>query len=172
MALSGDYKLKPGMEKTLVIGFNAGVNVSISLAPNMGLVAGWNYETRGMKITERDINLTAKVTANYLQVPILFSYKFMPELAVNIGPEVGIFICGKETITMDSKSTETAMTHVSTLDLGASVQVTYTVANMIVVGAGYYYGFLNTDSANHDPAMSGAATNNTIKIFVGYLIHL
>jgi hypothetical protein len=168
--LSGDYKMPDGVDKTMLIGFNAGANARFAFNDMMGLVAGLNFETRGMKISEGDLKLTT--SANYLQIPVLFSYKLMPELAINIGPEVGIYLSGKGKAEMAGQSVEADLENVSTLDLGASIGVTYTFAEVVQVGGGFYWGFLNTDNDPADADMSGAATNMNIKITVGYLLKM
>jgi hypothetical protein len=182
ITLSGDHQLGTGnppygQTQSMLIGFNAGANARLAFNDKMGLVAGLNFETRGEKIktsyTYSDMEYTTTFTMHYLQIPILFSYKVLPELAVNIGPEVGIFNGG--TAKEEGDQTGSAdLKNVSTLDIGASIQVTYTIAKMIVVGAGYDLGFMNTDNTTYDSGIkpSGAAKNNNIKVTVAYLLHL
>jgi hypothetical protein len=180
-SFSGDYKdILTGMNKSMRIGFNAGANMCIPFSEQMGLVAGLNYETRGTKLKADSMGASVTVTkaASYLQIPILFSYKPIPALAINLGPELGIFLGGKAKTEITGVTglsmPDEDLEDISTLDLGASIQVNYTIANMIVVGAGYYWGFLNTDNSSVPAGMSisGSETNNNIKINVGYLFHL
>jgi outer membrane immunogenic protein len=173
--LSKDYKLASDQTKSMLMGFNAGANARFAFNDKMGLVAGLNYETRGAKIKTSDLGFSETKTGNlaYLQIPVLFSYKFMPELAVNIGPEIGLLLRAKEKVEGDfdiDNGTFDVKSSTSSLDLGASIQVTYTISNMIVVGAGYDYGFINTDKNPGD--MKGAMTNSNIKVTVAYLLHL
>lgn len=175
MAFSGDYENQiAGATKSMLIGFNAGVNALFGFNEKMGLVAGLNYETRGaeLKMESGGVSATATGTYNYLQIPILFSYKFIPELAVNLGPELGFFLGGTSKMEVAGQSQSNDLKNISTMDLGLSIGVSYTIINMIVVGAGYDLGFLNTDNDPADKDMSGSITNNNIKITVAYLIHL
>jgi outer membrane immunogenic protein len=170
--LTKDYGLPSNGTKSMVMGFNAGANARFAFNEQMGVVAGVNYETRGVKTDDGTYKKT--YSSNYLQIPLLFSYKIIPELAVNIGPEFGIFLSGKYKEEAYGMSGESNLEKVSTLDLGASVQVNYTIINMIVVGAGYYYGFLKPDN-NSDymgSNMKEVRANNNIKITLAYLLKL
>jgi hypothetical protein len=175
VAMSGDYKLGDGVTKSMHVGFNAGANLLIPFGEQIGMVAGVNFETRGTEMKETVSGISATITsaASYLQIPLLFSYKPIPALAINIGPELGFFLGGTSKTEALGLSQSEDLTNVSTFDFGASLQVNYTIANMIVVGAGYYLGFLNTDATEVPAgfARTGSVTNNNIKIHVGYLIH-
>ena len=172
---SGDYELPSGETQSMVVGFNAGVNALFGFTDKMGLVTGLNYETRGTKITVPasitglGVSGTETMSASYLQIPVLFSYKFIPELAVNLGPELGFYLSGTEKYEAAGQSQSQDLQNMSSMDFGASIGVSYTIVNMIVVGAGYYLGFLNIDNTS---GMSGSVTNNNIKITVAYLLHL
>jgi hypothetical protein len=173
--LSGDYKLPSGVDQSMYIGFNAGANLLIPFGEQIGMVAGVNYETRGTKEkgSENGMSGTMTISGSYLQIPLLFSYKPIPALAINLGPELGFFLGGTAKTEATGYSHSEDLKDISTFDFGASLQVNYTIANMILVGAGYYWGFLNTD-ASEVPAgitVDGSQTNNNIKIHVGYLIH-
>jgi outer membrane immunogenic protein len=179
LTLTGDYKLDNiylayGQTQSMLIGFNAGANARFSFNDKMGLVAGLNFETRGDKIKKSNKygagSYTTTLTMHYLQVPVLFSYKFLPELAVNIGPEAGIFLGGTSKDEGDQTGSTDQKDLVKAFDIGASIQATYTIARMIVVGAGYDLGFMNTDKSPN--GKSGAAKNNNIKVTAAYLLHL
>jgi Outer membrane protein beta-barrel domain len=161
-----------GSGQSMLVGFNAGANARLAFTRKTGLVAGLNYETRGSIL--KWAGQTQTYSASYLQIPVLFSYNVMPALAVNSGPEAGIFLRGKYREKFNYSSSSLDITDKSALDLGASLQATYTIANMVVVGAGYYWGFLNTDNYNYGSGLkpNGSVTNRNINVTVAYLLHL
>jgi hypothetical protein len=167
--MTKDYKLQDGVDNNMRFGYSFGINARYALDEHMGLVAGVSYETRGLIIDYGGI--TDAKNANYLQIPILFSYKVIPDVAINIGPEAGLFLGGKDIFTVYGQETKDDLKDINKLDLGMSAQVNiYSASNWIVVGISYYYGLLNTDSADHNPAYKGSETNNSIKVTVSVLI--
>jgi hypothetical protein len=159
----GDYTLPPNVKKSMYVGFNVGAGVGVYILNHMGITGALSFETRGSK---EDFDGVATVTAlNYLQVPVHFSFRPVPllPLAVGIGPELGIFINGKSKIGSDSQD----FNGIKPIDFGASVSVDYTLLNMVAVGAGYYFGFLNNNDAS-----AAIEKNSNIKIYVAYVFHL
>jgi hypothetical protein len=172
--------LPSGVDKPMLIGFNAGVNLFIPFSEQIGLTPGVNFETRGMKIEISAIKTTTTMSMNYLQIPVLFTYKPIPELALKLGPEIGIFLSGTGTIEVNGVSNDGDIKSddVNTIDFGLSAGASYTIANTIAVGAGYYLGLTkvnkseSTDAAaSEESGSSGDFKNNNIKIYVAYIIH-
>jgi hypothetical protein len=171
---AGDYTLPPNFKKNMHVGFNAGASAAVPFSRQWGIVAGISYETRG---SEQDIDTAGTGSGDsssrvfsmrYLQIPVLFSYRPIPALAIALGPELGIFLGGKTKNGSVSKD----MVDIRTIDIGASLTLDYTIANMIAVGAGYYLGFLNTDNSSSAEILKGGIRENNIKLFVAYVLHL
>jgi hypothetical protein len=174
--LTGDYKLPEWQYKPMHAGFNAGLNVRIYAFGKFGIGAGLSYETRGsgMKTDEAKVPMDAIITApmefsmNYLQIPVYFYYRLLPGLSVGLGPELGIFLNGKQEVAGQSSDID----KIKTIDLGASITADYTLLNMITVGAGYYFGFLNNDGRTSADVMQGSDRNTNIKIYIAYVLKL
>lgn len=169
---SGDFKLTDSYTKKMHAGFNVGANMAVYFTQQLGVVAGLGYETRGSgwkyETADNSSSLSADFSMNYIQIPALFSYKPIPSLAINLGPELGIFLNGKSTIGGET----TDLDEIKPIDLGVSLNVDYIIMNMIAVGAGYYYGFLNNDDRPRGDFVKGGITNHNIKLYVAYVFHL
>jgi hypothetical protein len=168
---TGVNKLSDAYEEKLLVGFNAGSSVSYYFTERLGMVAGLSFETRGYgwdnKDIETGITRSAVFSLYYLQIPVLCSYRPIPELAVNLGPELGIFLSGKSKV----DGTEADLKEIKPVDLGVSLTADYTIANIIAVGAGYYYGLLNNDDRPRGASVKGSSTNTNIKLYVAYVFH-
>jgi hypothetical protein len=175
--LSGDYKLPDYMYKPMHVGFNAGLNARVFLLGKTGIGAGLNFETRGsgVKVDKAKLPMVEFVvynppdmefSMNYLQIPVHLFHRPIPGLAIGLGPELGIFLNGKSKI--GDETTDIAT--INSIDLGASITVDYTILNMVTVGAGYYFGFLNNDGRSTADVAEGSDRNMNIKIYVAYVL--
>jgi hypothetical protein len=167
---TGDYELGDGFDKKMKVGFNAGVSAAFYFTRQLGMIAGVGYETRGCGWDYEDEipsnSMSAEFSLSYLQIPVHFSYRPIPALAINLGPELGIFLTGESKLDGDTFDMDE---NINRIDFGASLTVDYTIANMIAVGAGYYIGFLDSDSRNFD---NGRILHTNIKLFAAYVFHL
>jgi len=86
------------LKNDLVIGFHAGVNVQIPIAPEFYIQPGLLFSTKGAKNTESEISRTYQFY--YLELPINLVYKGALGngfVLVGFGPYVGYGIKGKLT---------------------------------------------------------------------------
>jgi hypothetical protein len=171
---SKDRKLPAGVTQPLLAGFNTGANVAFLFGP-IGVAGGVNFETRGdaQKTSAADAEKIPYPTSQvfsmyYLQIPVHFVYVPIPGLHIGIGPEFGLFLGG----TSDIEGLKFDMQEINPIDFGASVTVDYTIFNMIAVGAGYYWGFLNSDNSSTKNVLEGTITHRNIKLFAAYVIHI
>jgi hypothetical protein len=168
---SGDFKLSDAYKKKLHVGFNAGASMAIYFTQQLGIFTGLSYESRGsywkVEDAETGSSRSADYSMWYLQIPVLFSYKPIPALAIDLGPELGIFLAGKGKEWGNTRD----LNEIKPVDLGASLTVDYTIANMIAVGAGYYYGFLHNVKGPKADYVKGSISNSNIKLFVAYVYH-
>ena len=93
-------------DKSMKVGFHAGIGADFEFAPNIGIQSGLFFSTKGAKYTYNSAELN--VTANYLQLPVHFAYKIdvMPgtKVVLHAGPYVAYGIGGKRKI--DSQFTD------------------------------------------------------------------
>lgn len=167
---SGDYKTildGSGTKTGLLTGMKIDWNYWYNFSEKMGIIAGIDLESRGSKLTAD--NATGKVTMHYIQIPLLFSYTFLPtiihgilsEASASVGPEIGvIFRMGDDDSPVDV---------VNLFDYGASLNVTVTIWNRFVLGAGYNLGL--TSYLKKVDGVSGGVTNSAIKVFLDYKYH-
>jgi Outer membrane protein beta-barrel domain len=87
-------------------------------------------------INSRDVSL------NYLNIPILLSYKLIPILSIQVGPQFGILMNTSQNIIANGekafKSGDFSMVGGAQVNLGA-----------IRLGARYIYGITNLDDVTH-----------------------
>ena len=102
------------------------------------------------------------VSLNYLNIPILLSYKIIPILAIQVGPEFGILINTSQNITTNSlnalKTGNFSMVGGAQLNLGG-----------FKFGARYIYGF--TDINNLPPPGNvDSWKNQNFQLYIGFRI--
>jgi hypothetical protein len=88
-----------------------------------------------------------------------------------VGPEVALLSSAEQKITTDSANIETSVrTGISNqctkVNAAAALNVTYTLFNTVMVGAGYSYDFINV--AKYVTSAKGTLNNSNIKFFVTY----
>lgn len=94
-------------DSDMKIGYKVGPTVEYMFAPNMGIQSGLLLSSKGVKSSlsyhddyeNETINQDATINSNYLELPILFAYKFAiaPDTKVylNAGPYLAYGIFGK-----------------------------------------------------------------------------
>lgn len=179
LSYGGDYADFESDDAGMRIGFAVGVTTTIALNDKMGVLTGLAYETRGQTSETEfgDITANGFMKLNYIEIPVLFSYSVMPELALNVGPEIGICLGGTAGVTYDNAPAglddeEEDIEDYSTLDVGLSLGANYTLMEKFVIGVGYSMGFMNIDASDAADDMDGGITNTNIKIMVGYKLAL
>ena len=163
--------LPDGVDQGMLLGFHVGANTVIPIADKMGVLTGLNFETRGgaTKFEMFGIDVISAITMRYINIPALFSYNFTPELAVAIGPEIGIALSGTTVVDVDGDEESDDFEDYNALDLGLSVLSNYTISEKIVVGLGYDYGLMNVADIDDDDAN---LKNRNFKILVAYKLNM
>lgn len=83
-------------------GFNVGVNIDFPLLQSLYLQTGLYYTTKGYKYNEEeeDYKTEYKCTPQYLEIPVMASYRYnfnkATQLQINFGPYFAYGIAGKE----------------------------------------------------------------------------
>ena len=106
-------------DKSMKIGFHAGIGADFEFAPNMGIQSGLFYSGKGAKYTYKSTEL--EVSANYLQLPVHFAYKIDvtpgtkvvlhagPYVAYGLGGKTKLNIAGKDIADMDTFKDDSAI---------------------------------------------------------------
>jgi len=167
------------------IGFNAGVTLDYAFTPDLYLLTGLEFTTKGFKLDEKlDLgdfgfggigNVDAKVTFNpmYLQIPVHVGYKLTiadnTRINFHAGPYVAYGVGGKITAKVnvagaEGKESESIFGDGKFkrfdfgLGLGAGVEF-----GKIGVGLGYDFGLVNILDAN-----GASVKNGNAYLSVGY----
>ena len=133
------------------IGFYAGGFANIPIASSFSVQPELIYSGLGSKVDDTTETTIAGVTTktktsastnlNYLAVPVMFQYNFVPNFYVEAGPEFGFLLGGK--YKGDSTTTVTDGTTTSTSTSNVSEEINkdhYNTFNVgIGLGAGYYF---------------------------------
>ena len=122
-------------------GFHAGVNVDIPLLQSLYLSTGLYYTVKGFS----DDRVEKKASANYLEIPVLASYRYNfsdnAQLQVNVGPYFAYGIGGKQKYMeyewdyFDDEDNK--------FDVGLQIGAGVTFAKHIYLGLAYEFGFIN-----------------------------
>lgn len=186
-SLSEDAGLEDQKSK---IGFNAGVFVNIPIAESFSIQPEVLYSQYGAKIESRDEFTVAGTTTrnvesysthlDYITVPVMFQYNFVPNFYIEAGPELGFMIGAKNkgdrTTTVTTGSTTSTSTasytddidkdNLNTINLGIGLGAGYYFTDNIGVTARYVAGV--TDVAKDRPSGSDAIRNNTFQVGLAY----
>ena len=141
-------------------GFHAGVNVDIPLLQSLYLSTGLYYTVKGFSGEETDgeEKVERKSSANYLEIPVLASYRYNfsdnAQLQVNVGPYFAYGIGGKQKYTEEYHSSRGWVIDAegeqdyfddedNKFDVGLQIGAGVTFAKHIYLGLAYEFGFIN-----------------------------
>ncbi|MBW8522677.1 PorT family protein [Chryseobacterium chendengshani] len=186
-SLSDDAGLEDQKSK---IGFNAGVFASIPLAESFSIQPEILYSQYGAKIENTDeFTVLGTTTRNvesystnldYITVPVMFQYNFVPNFYVEAGPEFGFLISAKNkgdrntTVTTGSNVSTSSSSYtedidkdnLNTFNFGVGIGAGYYFTDNIGITARYVAGV--TDVAKDRPSGSDAVRNNTFQVGLAY----
>ncbi len=102
---------------------------------------------------------STSVTLNYLSIPVLASFKLLPVLSIQVGPQFGILMSTSQDITSNAskafKSGDFSIVGGAQVNLGG-----------FKAGARYVYGFTNLDNVTNVDTWK----NQNIQIYIGFRI--
>ena len=110
----------------MIVGFHAGVNVQIPIAPQFYFQPGLIYSTKGAKNTSGSITRTTKL--NYIELPLNLVYKAQlgsGYFMLGFGPYVGYGIGGNEKIEGGSVTVENDVEFKNTVETGDGLLIPY-----------------------------------------------
>jgi hypothetical protein len=127
--------------------FNAGVSVDIPLLQSIYLQSGLYYTSKGTKYKDDDWKETS--SANYLEIPVLASYRYdfgdAAQLQFNVGPYFAYGIGGKykEEEGDEEYSSDFFDEDTKKFDMGLQVGGGVTISKHYYIGAAFEWGFTN-----------------------------
>lgn len=102
---------------------------------------------------------STNVSLNYLSIPILASYKILPILSIQVGPQFGILMSTSQDITSNAskafKSGDFSMVGGAQVNIGG-----------FKAGARYVYGITNIDNVTNVDTWK----NQNIQLYIGFRI--
>jgi hypothetical protein len=173
------------LENDMIIGFNAGVNVEIPVAPDFVLQPGLLFSLKGAETTVE--GLSGKVNVDYIELPVNFIFKPVlgnGRLLLGLGPYVAYGVGGKiklsgsgtdieKKIIFENDLSESQLLddefYVRPLDAGANLLAGYEFAFGISVQLNAQWGLLKVNPGYDGNSDDKSSVKNTgFGISVGY----
>jgi hypothetical protein len=172
------------LSNDMIIGFHAGVNAQIPIAPGFFFQPGLLFSTKGAKNTEGSITATNKLS--YVELPLNLVYKGAlgnGYIMIGFGPYVGYGIMGKaiveggsEKITSDVEfknvvdaTDPLTTTYFKALDAGGNIFAGYETASGIFIQLNTQLGMIKINPEdNRFPGGETAVKNTGFGLSVGY----
>lgn len=168
------------LDYDLLVGFHAGVNAQISVAPDFYFQPGLLFSTKGA--SDKVGSTTTKIKISYLELPLNFVYKplvgkghfmlgFGPYLAFGIGGKVS---AGGTSSDIKFKSTvktsdDPETFYLRAFDAGANIFAGYEFSNKIFCQLNTQLGLLKVNPDYDESPNSKASVKNTgFGLSVGY----
>ncbi|WP_042722940.1 porin family protein [Flavobacterium sp. B17] len=137
-SLSNDAGLDDSKSK---IGFNGGVFANIPVASSFSIQPEVLYNNLGSKVTLTDVNIggnnyTAEYARHldYISVPLMFQYNFVPNFYLEAGPEFSFMIDARDKY-KNTKNGSTTGAESYSLNKDAFNKFNFGIG----IGAGYYF---------------------------------
>jgi hypothetical protein len=114
------------LENEMIIGYHAGVNVLLPLAPQFYFQPGLLYSTKGA--TNSYGSLTGTFKLSYVELPLNFVYRAPlgnGKIMVGFGPYVGYAIGGKAELVLGDLSAEEDIVFQNTIETGDPLLTAY-----------------------------------------------
>lgn len=155
------------------IGFNAGVFATIPVAESFSIQPEVLYTQYGDKYDEVVLgNRYSRARhLDYVAVPVMFQYNFVPNFYVEAGPEFGLLVNAKNKFKNETNNdviTESGdyKDDLNSFNLGIGLGAGYYFTDNIGITARYVAGV--TDVAKDRPNGSDAIRNNTFQVGLAY----
>ena len=172
--LNGKNLMGDKLENDMLLGFHAGVNAAIQIAPEFYFQPGLMFVTKGAKNSVG--SYTGTTTLNYIELPLNMVYKaalgsgfimlgFGPYVAYGIGGkfkgELGPFTGEKDIIFQGSADSNDSYYNYKAFDAGANILFGYEMAGGIFLQLDAQYGMLNINPEYKGLTSDKSVTNNT-----------
>lgn len=155
------------------IGFNAGVFANIPVAESFSIQPEVLYSQYGDKYdyVVAGNRYSYANHLDYVTVPVMFQYNFIPNLYVEGGPEFGFMVSAKNKAKNETNNDVLAESgnykdNFNTFNVGIGLGAGYYFTDNIGITARYVAGV--TDIAKDRPANSDAVRNNAFQVGLAY----
>ncbi len=154
------------------IGFNAGAFASIPVAASFTVQPEVLYSQYGSKsnYTAGGTKYSVATNLDYITVPVMLQYNFVPNFYVEAGPEFGLMVSAKEKVKNESNgasaTSDNFKDELNSFNFGVGIGAGYYFTDNIGVTARYVAGV--TDYAKDRPSNSDAVRNNTLQVGLAY----
>jgi opacity protein-like surface antigen len=155
------------------IGFNAGVFANIPVAEAFSIQPEVLYSQYGDKYdyVAAGNRYSYANHFDYVTVPVMFQYNFIPNLYVEAGPEFGFMVSAKNKAKNETNNDVLAESgnykdNFNTFNVGIGLGAGYYFTDNIGLTARYVAGV--TDIAKDRPSNSDAVRNNTFQVGLAY----
>lgn len=169
-SLSKDAALEDQGSK---IGFNAGVFATIPVATSFNIQPEVLYSQYGDKYDEVYLgNRYSRARhLDYITVPVMFQYNFVPNFYVEAGPEFGFLVSAKnkfknETNNNTLNQSANYKDDLNTFNFGLGLGAGYYFTDNIGITARYVAGL--SDIAKNRPANGDAVRNNVFQVGLAF----
>jgi hypothetical protein len=145
--------------------FHVGVYAQLKLSDDkLSLIPELQFSQRGANVNGTRINL------NYLELPILISYKLNKQLRIELGPTVGYKISAVAKGGGSSNNVDAIWD--KNFDLGIAPGIRFYVSEKVSIIGRYYYGISPASEVNYLDMNANptkiSTYNRTIQLGVGY----
>jgi outer membrane immunogenic protein len=155
------------------IGFNAGVFANIPVASSFSIQPEVLYSQYGDKYDETisGNRYSSARHLDYVAVPVMFQYNFIPNLYVEAGPEFGLLVNAKNKLKNETNNDTLNESgdykdSLNKFNFGIGLGAGYYFTDNIGITARYVAGL--TDIAKDRPNGSDAVRNNTFQVGLAY----
>lgn len=124
--LNGKNMIGDKLENDMILGYHAGVNVQIPVAPDFYFQPGLMFNTKGAKNTTVGVTNTYKLS--YIELPLNFVYKVNlggGSFMLGFGPYVGYGIAGKTIYEGGAASVESDIEFKKVVEIGDPLTTAY-----------------------------------------------
>lgn len=148
--LNGELSTGDKLKNDMLLGFHAGVNLQIPLAPQFYFQPGLMFAVKGAKNTTSIFGavFTDETKINYIEIPLNLVYKGAMGsgfVMVGFGPYVAYGISGKQVIEGSSFTFERGVDY-DAFDAGGNIFVGYEMASGIFLQLETQLGMLNINT--------------------------
>lgn len=151
--------------------FHAGLTLQNNLSEKLAIRTELLYSRKGYKVDSPGVSYD-QFDLNYLSLPVLASFQFIPCLMLEAGPEIGYLVKAQGKI--DNKKDEVDFLFENNWDLGLSGGLRFYPIKTLYLAGRYIHGFSNINDVNFtdengEPLSPEAKTRNrAFQLSLGY----
>ncbi|MCD1115681.1 porin family protein [Chryseobacterium turcicum] len=156
----------------ILVGANAGVFANIPLFSQFNFKPEVIYNGLGSKVEYAQNQIGSEYTRrlNYISVPLMVEYRFIPKAFLEAGPQLSYMVSAKEKYTLLNGSEATASISkdfINKFDLGIGIGAGYYFTEKIGANIRYVAGITDIYKYNDGDAVR----NNNIQLGLMYIIN-